>query len=70
KFGADAHRLFGARAGAAIWQPEMTAFLASIGMPHQVQPAMAKYGQRASVPAGKGECRLYSVDDQVVWEPR
>ena len=42
-FGADAHALFGSRAGAAIWQPELTAFLASIGMPSEVQPAFAKY---------------------------
>jgi dienelactone hydrolase len=31
-FGADAHSLFGSRAGRAIWQPEMSKFLASIGL--------------------------------------
>ena len=136
KFGADAHSLFGSRTGAAIWQPELHAFLASLGMPNEVQPAFAKYGTRSSVPTppptgfaaleeeskvpyvrdtgragykaylgkllprafavapngswawaeggddplrralvtcnrnGQGECRLYSVDDQVVWEAR
>lgn len=136
KFGSDAHGLFGSRAGAAIWQPELTGFLASIGMPHEVQPAFARYGIGTSVALpprtdfapiddearlphvrdtgragyrtylgrllprafaiapngawgwadggddplkraldhcnriGKGECRLYSVDDLVVWEAR
>jgi dienelactone hydrolase len=136
KFGSDAHALFSSRAGASIWQPELSTFLASIGMPNQVQPAFARYGVRSSVPVpprtdfaalddesklpyvkdggragyqkylerqlprafavapsgawgfaeggddplgralticnrnGKGECRLYSVDDQVVWEAR
>ena len=135
-FGADAHHLFGARAGTAIWQPELTAFLASIGMPSTVRPEFAKYGVSSAMPVpgpsnfasledetkvphvkdggragykaylgkllprafaiapngswgwadggddplkraldacnrnGSGECRLYSVDDQVVWEAR
>ena len=136
KFGADAHSLFGARTGAAIWQPELNAFLASIGMPNQGRAEFARFGSRSSVPvppptgfaplddevtvphvretgragyklylakqmprafaiapngawgwaeggddplrralfncnrSGQGECRLYSVDDQVVWESR
>lgn len=136
KFGADAHGLFTARTGSAIWQPELNAFLASIGMPNQVRPEFARFGIRSSVPVppptgfaalddeaklphvretgragyksylgkqmprafaiapngawgwaedgddpprralfncnrnGLGECRLYSVDDQVVWEAR
>lgn len=136
KFGADAHSLFGLRTGAAIWQPQLNAFLASVDLPSEVQPAFAKYGARSSVPVppptgfaaleeeskvphvrdtgragykaylgrllprafaiapngawgwaeggddplrralficnrtGQGECRLYSVDDQVVWEAR
>lgn len=136
KFGVDAHNLFGARAGTAIWQPEVTRFLASVGMPHEVQPEFSRYGASPALPvpprtdfaaledearipylrdsgragyrnyltrlvprafaiapngawgwgeggddplrralfncnrAGKGECRLYSVDDQVVWEAR
>ena len=136
KFGADAHSLFGARTGAAIRQPELNAFLASIGMPNQGRPEFARFGTRSSVPvppptgfaplddevtvphvretgragyklylakqmprafaiapngawgwakggddplrralfncnrSDQGECRLYSVDDQVVWEAR
>lgn len=50
KFGADAHGLFGSRTGSAIWQPEMNAFLASIGLPNQPLPAFAKYGARSAVP--------------------
>lgn len=50
KFGADSHSLFGSRAGTAIWQPELSRFLKAIGMPHEVQPAFAKYGARASAP--------------------
>ena len=135
-FGVDAHNLFAARTGTAIWQPELTAFLASIGMPSTVRPEFAKYGVSSAIPFpapskfaaledeskvpyvkdggragykaylgkllprafavarngswgwadggddplkraldfcnrnGQGECRLYSVDDQVVWEPR
>lgn len=131
-FGADSHSMFGARAGARIWQPEVTKFLGDIGMPAAVQ-AHAKYGNVNAMPVpprtdfaavddeaklphvrdtgragyktyltkmlprafalapngswgwgeqgddppkraldncnrnGKGECRLYSVDDFVVW---
>ncbi|HSV54078.1 MAG TPA: CocE/NonD family hydrolase [Burkholderiaceae bacterium] len=133
-FGSDAHSMFGARAGTAIWQPEVTKFLASIGMPHDPLPALARFGVASSMPvpprtefsgledegklphlrdtgragyktyltklmprafaiapngawgwadggddplkraldncnrSGKGECRLYSVDDYVVWK--
>ena len=135
-FGADSHRLFESRAGTSIWQPELSRFLETIGMPDQVQPAFAKYGMRSSIAVpprsdfaplddetrvphvrdtgragykvylgrmmprafavapsgawgwaeggddplkhaldncnrnGKSECRLYSVDDQIVWEGR
>jgi dienelactone hydrolase len=133
KFGSDSHNLFGARSGTAVWQPELTGFLASLGMPSQVQAGYVKYGVTSAIltpprtdfapledetklpfvrdtgragyrtylaqPAprafaiapsgawgwaeggddplqralancnrnGKGECKLYSVDDYVVW---
>ena len=35
-FGSDAHSMFGSRAGASIWQPELTRFLAAVGLPHEV----------------------------------
>ena len=57
--GSDAHGLFGSRAGGPIWQPEVSSFLASIGMPNAVQPAFERYGARASVAV-----------PQVTWEPR
>ena len=134
-FGSDAHALFGARAGAAIWQPEMTQFLASIGLPSQPRAEYARFAApaRMAVPPpsnfapltdvagvphlrdagregyrvfltkpqprafalaannawgwaeggadplrraldncnrrGEGRCRLYAVDDTVVWTP-
>jgi dienelactone hydrolase len=46
-FGSDGHAMFGARAGAPIWQPEVTRFLQEIGLPHQVRTPMAG----ASAPA-------------------
>lgn len=133
-FGSDAHGLFGSRAGGRVWQPELTRFLAAVGLPHEVQAAQLKFGgapameppprsdfaaleDEAKVPfvrdngragykvflekalprafavgptaswgwaaggddplqraldncnrSGKGACRLYAVDDYVVWK--
>jgi dienelactone hydrolase len=132
-FGSDSHALFGARTGTRVWQPEMTAFLQSIGLPSEPVEAFAKYGVSGATPlpaptnfaplqdetklpfvrdtgragyvkflqaplprayalapnaawgwadggddplqraleycnrSGKGECKLYAVDDFVVW---
>jgi dienelactone hydrolase len=44
RFGSDAHGMFGARTGNAIWQPELTKFLAEIGLPHQPDAAQARFG--------------------------
>lgn len=49
-FGKDAHSLFGSAAGTRIWQPEMTAFLASIGMPSEPVGHAAKYGDVGFTP--------------------
>ena len=43
KFGSDSHAMFGARAGASIWQPEVSRLLASVGLPSEPQAAFAKY---------------------------
>jgi dienelactone hydrolase len=131
KFGADAHGMFGARAGERIWQGEVSRFLQEQSLPHEVtlphyagpvpleapprtdfapleQPGAVPYmkdaGQKgyatfltkelprafAIAPSGawswasggddplrraldtcnrhaKGGCRLYAVDDAVVW---
>jgi dienelactone hydrolase len=133
-FGSDAHGMFGARAGARIWQPEVKKFLAAVGMPHEVQPGGERFGGTPPLPVppasgfaalaeegklphvrdtgragykaflekelprafaiapngswgwaaggddplrralnncnrtGKGECRPYAVDDDVVWK--
>jgi dienelactone hydrolase len=133
KFGSDAHGMFGSRAGNAIWQPEVTRFLAAIGMPSEVlaqhaalmgtmaappRTEFAELSDESRVPhvrdtgragyrtyltkahprafavapngawgwadggddplrraldncnrSGQGGCRLYSVDDGVVWAP-
>jgi dienelactone hydrolase len=42
-FGSDAHGMFGSRAGAAVWQPQLVKFLAAIGMPHERVPAYARH---------------------------
>ena len=134
KFGTDSHSMFGARAGAAIWQPEVSKILASVGLPSEPQNVYAKFGPQplmnvpprtdfarlddeTSLPhvedagragyktyltqpmprafavsptsawgwanggddplqravdscnrRGNGQCRLYSVDDLVVWK--
>ena len=46
-FGADAHSLFSARAGESIWQPEVTRFLASVGLPHSPMPAYSGFAAAA-----------------------
>ena len=131
-FGSDSHSLFGSQRGGAIWEPELTAFLSSIGLPSETTADAMKYAVRttrvppatrfaalddeskipfvgpngraayktwlgrefprafAVSPGGawgwadggddpllraltncnrqnKGECKLYSVDDKVVW---
>ena len=43
-FGADAHSMFGARAGAPIWQPEVTKLLARVGLPNEPLVTNAKFG--------------------------
>lgn len=47
-YGTDAHAMFGPVAGQHIWQPEVTRFLAQIGLPSQPLPEFARY-QRATV---------------------
>jgi dienelactone hydrolase len=42
-FGSDAHAMFGSKDGEPIWQPEVTKFLASLGIPSEVNPAYAKF---------------------------
>lgn len=134
KFGTDSHSMFGARAGAGIWQPDVSKLLASVGLLSQSLGAYAKFAMsplmdvppkmdfaplddETSLPQvretgragyktyltkpiprafavspsgawgwadggddplrravdscnrnGKGQCRLYSVDDLVVWK--
>ncbi|MDQ6880821.1 MAG: prolyl oligopeptidase family serine peptidase [Pseudomonadota bacterium] len=68
RFGADSHALFGARAGAPIWQPELTDFLRSIDMPHEIQPAMAKFALQS--PLAAPPRTVAPADDQLPREAR
>ena len=43
-FGSDAHAMFGSADGAPIWQPEVSRFLASAGLPSEPAPAFSKFG--------------------------
>ncbi|MDP3169441.1 MAG: CocE/NonD family hydrolase [Polaromonas sp.] len=49
-FGADAHSMFGSRAGQPIWQPEVTKLLASVGLPSEPVPAFSKYRMAGETP--------------------
>jgi dienelactone hydrolase len=51
-FGSDSHSMFGSRAGAPIWQPEVSKLLASVGLPSAPMSKYAKFGmaQRMDVP--------------------
>lgn len=50
-FGTDAHSLFGSRAGAPVWQPEVTQLLADVGLPSEPLPAYAKFGSAVTTDA-------------------
>jgi dienelactone hydrolase len=49
-FGADAHSMFGSRAGQPIWQPEVTKLLASVGLPSEPLPEFSKYRMAGVTP--------------------
>ena len=42
-FGSDAHAMFGSAAGVSIWQPEVSKFLASVGLPSEPAAAFSKF---------------------------
>ena len=44
-FNTDSHSLFGSGSGAPIWQPEVSKFLESAGLPSELQLAFAKFAQ-------------------------
>ena len=50
RFGTDSHALFGARSGAPIWQPEVTKFLQSVGLPFEPVPGFARYALAPASP--------------------
>jgi hypothetical protein len=42
-FGSDAHSMFGSKDGELIWQPQVSQFLASIGLPAEVSASGRQY---------------------------
>ncbi len=62
RFGSDAHNLFGARLGEPIWQPRLSAFMATVGLPVAVRyPQLARAGLTPAPPAS-GFAALDDVD--------
>ena len=49
-FGSDAHAMFGSAAGAPIWQPEVSKFLTSVGLPSEPAAAFSKFGTGVAMP--------------------
>ncbi len=47
-FGSDAHGMFGSRAGESIWQPKVTSFLKTLGLPIEI--THAQYGVVTAMP--------------------
>lgn len=47
-YGTDAHGMFGPAEGQRIWQPEVTRFLAQVGLPSQPLPEFARYRPAAT----------------------
>ncbi len=44
-FGTDSHSMFSSRAGETIWQPEVSKFLASVGLPSEPMSQYAQFGK-------------------------
>jgi dienelactone hydrolase len=53
-FGADAHAMFGSRAGLPIWIPQVETFFRELGLPFEKKHTMALLDHEAPVPAGTG----------------
>lgn len=45
RFASDSHSMFGSRSGAPIWQPEVSKFLASVGLPSEPLSKYARFGK-------------------------
>ncbi len=62
RFGSDAHSFFGSQAGAGVWQPKVSEFLARVGLPDAVRfPELAAV-KRTPVPPPSGFAALEDVD--------
>ena len=51
QFGSDSHSMFGSRAGAPIWQPEVSKLLASVGLPSEPLKQYARFGRTEAMDA-------------------
>jgi dienelactone hydrolase len=60
-FGADAHAMFGARAGLPIWLPPLQAFFTELGLPFDKRHAIALAEHESAPPPGSG----FAVVDDV-----
>lgn len=65
EFSADAHSMFGLRAGLPIWVPEVDQFFRELGLPFEKKHAIALLEHAAPVPAGSG----FAVVDDVAAVP-
>jgi dienelactone hydrolase len=62
RFGSDSHSLFGSSRGGPIWEPEMTAFLQSVGMPYERGVHAMKFSAK-SAPAGPAATNFAALAD-------
>ena len=62
-FGSDSHRLFASRAGAPIWQPEVSKLLASVGLPSEPISRYAKFAMANSM-AVPPKTNFANVEDE------
>lgn len=61
-FAPDSHQLFVAKAGAPLWQPHVTEFLKTLGLPHEPLAQYAKFGKEEDAPRASGYASLSDVD--------
>lgn len=61
-FAPDSHQLFVSAAGAPLWEPHVTEFLKSLGLPYLPEAQYAKFGKDDGTPRASGFATLGEVD--------
>jgi dienelactone hydrolase len=61
-FGSDAHMMFGSRAGIPIWQPKVSTFMQSVGLPTAI--TRAKYNAAPNLTPIPPKTDFASLDDE------